>query len=166
MQGLLPITCCSLLLLSAPTTQASVVFRCEDPQGHITYTLQGCPSDQHLELQEAYNPPPGNDQPVAMAKPLPTTKSGRKSEKPSTGLTVVGEKQDGCGNRITGSQRRTAMIRQEVRSGMTKADVESSLGRPDKVTHQDGKTRYHYSDDQGNKRSVTFDEAGCVKGKR
>jgi len=58
------------------------------------------------------------------------------------------------------------MIRQQVRSGMTQADVESALGEPDKITSQDGNTRYHYADRQGNKRQVTFDEAGCVKGKR
>ncbi|MNR64480.1 hypothetical protein D3C85_1871430 [compost metagenome] len=58
------------------------------------------------------------------------------------------------------------MIRQQVRAGMTRRDVESSLGEPDKITSQNGQTRYHYADQKGNRRQVTFDEAGCVKGKR
>ncbi|MNG30729.1 hypothetical protein D3C84_1164050 [compost metagenome] len=79
---------------------------------------------------------------------------------------MLGEKQDGCGNRITSSERRSAIIRQQVRTGMTQDDVESSLGKPDKVSSQDGQTRYQYTDRDGNRRQVTFDEAGCVKGKR
>jgi hypothetical protein len=49
---------------------------------------------------------------------------------------------------------------------MTRADVESILGKPDRVSSQNGQTRYRYRDRQGNSRSVSFDEAGCVKGKR
>ena len=48
---------------------------------------------------------------------------------------------------------------------MTQRDVESALGKPDKITTNDGQTRYHYADDKGNKRQVNFDEYGCVKAK-
>ncbi len=81
-------------------------------------------------------------------------------------LTVVGSQQDGCGNLVIGSKRRTVMIRKQIRKGMPRRDVESMLGKPDKVTTHNGETRYHYSNAKGNKRQVTFDEAGCVKGKR
>lgn len=152
--------CASLL---CPTLSASTVFRCEDSSGHITYTLQGCPIDASQDLQSADNPTPGQGKAVPLAK---TGKGQKKRDKEASELVVVGEKQDGCGNRITGSTRRTAMIRQQVRSGMTQADVQSSLGTPDKITSQDGQTRYHYEDQEGNRRQVTFDEAGCVKAKR
>lgn len=152
--------CASLFCSTLP---ASTVFRCEDASGHVTYTLQGCPTDASQDLQSADNPTPGQGKAVPMAK---VGKGERKREKPASELLVVGAKQDGCGNRVAGSERRTAMIRQQVRTGMTQADVQSSLGTPDKVTSQDGQTRYHYEDKDGNRRQVTFDEAGCVKGKR
>ncbi len=152
--------CASLL---CPTLSASTVFRCEDASGHITYTLQGCPIDAKQDLQSADNPTPGQGKAVPLAK---TDKDQKKRDKKTNELVVVGEKQDGCGNRLTGSTRRTAMIRQQVRSGMTQADVQSSLGTPDKITSQDGQTRYHYEDKEGNRHQVTFDEAGCVKAKR
>ncbi|MGL4315476.1 MAG: DUF4124 domain-containing protein [Pseudomonas sp.] len=152
--------CASLL---CPALSASTVFRCEDASGHITYTLQGCPTDASQDLQSADNPTPGQGKAIPLAK---VGKGKGKRDKETSELVVVGEKQDGCGNRVTGSERRTAMIRQQVRSGMTQSDVQSSLGTPDKITSQDGQTRYHYEDREGNRRQVTFDEAGCVRSKR
>jgi hypothetical protein len=154
---------CATLLLPTQNPLTSTVFRCEDHNGHITYTLQGCPTDAEQALQSADNPTPGRGKPIPLAK---ESRRARKSDSRETRTVVVGEKQDGCGNRITGSQRRNAMIRQQVRAGMTRRDIESSLGKPDKITTQDGQTRYHYADQKGNRRQVTFDEAGCVKGKR
>ena len=49
---------------------------------------------------------------------------------------------------------------------MTQRDVESLLGRPDKVTHNNGELRYVYNQKKGRSNTVTFDENGCVKGKR
>ena len=63
------------------------------------------------------------------------------------------------------SDRRRAVIRQQVRSGMSQSDVKSTLGEPDRITSNDGQTRYHYDDEKGNKRQVNFDESGCVKAK-
>lgn len=157
---------CATLLLPTQNTLASTVFRCEDHNGHITYTLQGCPTDAEQALQSADNPTPGRGKLVPVAKESRNKSSTRKGDSQDTRVVVVGEKQDGCGNRITGSERRNAMIRQQVRAGMTRRDIESSLGEPDKITSQDGQTRYHYADQEGNRRQVTFDEAGCVKGKR
>lgn len=160
--------CCTAIcaLLLCPTLHASTVFRCEDASGHITYTLQGCPTEADQQLQSADNPTPGQGKAVPLAKPRKSEGKGSKQDRKSEDLLVVGQKQDGCGNRVTGSARRIAMIRQQARSGMTQRDVESSLGKPDKVTSQDGQIRYHYEDNQGNRRQVTFDEAGCVKEKR
>jgi hypothetical protein len=152
------------ILLAPPPLLASTVFRCEDSSGHITFTLRGCPSEQDQQLQDAHSPTPGSGKPVPLAKIRKSSRAAPKNN--SRELVVVGEPQDGCGNRVTGRARRTAMIKQQIRSGMTRADVESILGKPDRVSSQNGQTRYRYRDRQGNSRSVSFDEAGCVKGKR
>jgi hypothetical protein len=156
-------TICAILLCPPPLL-ASTVFRCEDANGHITFTLQGCPAEQAQYMQDAYNPTPGNGSPTLLAKPGKLTRDQASAK--TSRLVVVGETQDGCGNLITGSERRTAMIKQQIRSGMSRNDVESSLGTPDKISSQNGQARYHYRDQQGNSRQVSFDEAGCVKGKR
>ncbi|MCY1296765.1 hypothetical protein D9M70_461730 [compost metagenome] len=151
--------------LAAPAI-AATVYRCEDGQGHITFTLHGCTTEQNPHLQNADNPTPGGAKPVPMAK---TAKPGRAAkaaaDKDDGAPVVVAERQDGCGNRVTGSARRTAIIQQQVRAGMTRADVESALGKPDKVSSQNGQTRYQYRDHEGRSRQVSFDENGCVRGK-
>lgn len=162
MHGLLRAAFCATLLCPSPALLASTVFRCEDARGHITFTLQGCPTDHAQHLQEAYNPTPGKGKPVPLAK---TRSHSRKLEKAE--LVVVGEQQDGCGNRLTGSARRTAIIKAQIRAGMTRADVDSALGKPDKVSSQNGQTRYYYRNKEGTRsRQVSFDENGCVKGKK
>lgn len=76
---------------------------------------------------------------------------------------IVGEQDDGCGNLLSSSEKRQAIIRREVRSGMSSADVESSLGKPDRITRQNSRQRYHYRDKRGDNQLISFDEAGCVK---
>lgn len=155
---------CALLLYPAIPSQASTVFRCEDDNGHITYTMHGCPESASLDLQDAYNPTPGKGKAIPLAKPHKAQKKAR-SKVDERQVVVVGTKQDGCGNKLTSNERRRAVIRQQVRGGMTQRDVESTLGKPDKTTSSNGQTRYHYADNKGNRRQVTFDEFGCVKEK-
>jgi len=162
MQGLHCAAFCAILLCPLPTLGSSV-FRCEDAKGHITFTRQGCPGEQTQHLQQTYNPTPGSGKPVPLAKPRKITRSNKK--RATQALTVVGVKQDGCGNHLSSSERRTAIIKQQIGMGMSRADVESSLGKPDRITEQNGQTRYVYQGLKGNKRNVSFNEAGCVKGK-
>jgi hypothetical protein len=152
-------------LLCSTHIQAATVLRCEDDKGHVTYTLHGCPDDASQELQEAHNPTPGKGKAVPLAKTKKSRAKAKGKKKDEEQLVVVGAKQDGCGNKLTSSERRRAVIRQQVRGGMTQRDVENAFGEPDKVTSSDGQTRYHYADDEGNRRQVTFDESGCVKEK-
>lgn len=162
MQGLHCAAFCVILLCPLPTLGSSV-FRCEDANGHVTFTRQGCPDDHSQRLQEAYNPTPGSGKPVPLAKPRKT--SHENTPKADRELTVIGIKQDGCGNHLNSRERRVAIIKQQIRLGMSRSDVESSLGKPDKISEQNGQTRYLYQGKKGNKRNVSFDEAGCVKGK-
>lgn len=161
-------TSCALALiatLTAAAAFATTVHRCEDVNGHVTFTHLGCPTDQQLHMQSVESPSPGGaiaTQPIKPEKTLRQSKPQTTQERRAVAGT--GERQDGCGNQITGSARRKAMIDKEVRPGMTRADVESMLGKPNSISSQNGKVRYNYADkNTGRKRSVTFDSEGCVK---
>ncbi|MFZ3184069.1 MAG: DUF4124 domain-containing protein [Pseudomonas sp.] len=166
MQGLLRAAFCASLLYSSNPTLAASVYRCEDDSGHITFTLQGCATNQKLQVQNADNPRPGDGKPVLLAKSKKHPRRSKAQKNQGQQLVVVGEHQDGCGNKLTGASRRTAMIGQQVRSGMTLKDIESALGKPDKISNQNGQMRYLYRDKEGNSKQVSFDENGCVRSKR
>tara|TARA_Y100000815_G_scaffold251662_1_gene255307 strand:- start:93 stop:584 length:492 start_codon:yes stop_codon:yes gene_type:complete len=163
MNKLIASSCCVLLLSSAPTSATSI-YRCSDSAGNLTFTRQGCPIDHASQIQEAVNPTPSSGKAVPMAK----AKKRRKTQKeePTRGITVVGAHDDGCGNRITGSARRDALIKQQILPGMTRTDIDSTFGTPDTVASRNGRVQYRYSNDKGRTRTVTFDESGCVSGKR
>jgi hypothetical protein len=169
MHGLLRAMFCATLLYPTSHALAANVYRCEDSNGHLTYTLQGCTSQQMLQVQNADNPTPSSGKPVPLAKAKKQQKHktprSKKSKAEKT-MLVIGEHQDGCGNQVTGSARRTAMINGQVRSGMPRKDVESALGKPDKITSLNGQMRYLYRDRDGNSKQVSFDENGCVRSKR
>lgn len=152
----------SLLLAATPALSASV-FRCTDQSGHVTFSQQGCPEEQNQHRQSATSPTPGSGKAVPMARPRIGSDANRKAHDT---LAIVAEKEDGCGNRVTGSDRRSAIIRKQIRAGMTRSDVESALGRPESVTSSNGRDRLRFRDSSGQVRTVTFDEHGCVLGRR
>ncbi|MFV9656912.1 DUF4124 domain-containing protein [Pseudomonas sp. NY15366] len=143
-------------------SSAASVFRCVDADGHVTFTRHGCSIEQEQHLQDARNHTPSSGKPIPLATPdrrkeTTTANSGE--------VVIVGQQDDGCGNLLTSSEKRQAIIRKEIRRGMSRADVENSLGKPDRVTASNGQERYHYREKRkgGNSRQVSFDEAGCVK---
>lgn len=150
--------------LLSPTQDSSAgsVFRCVDADGHITFTRHGCATDQEQHLQDARNHTPSSGKTIPLATPeRPATPRPTSAGE----LVIVGQQDDGCGNLLTSSEKRQAIIRKEIRRGMSRADVENSLGKPDRVTASNGQERYHYREKRkgGNSRQVSFDEAGCVK---
>ena len=148
-----------------PESLAATLYRCESADGHLTFSQHDCPPDQMQKLQEAFNPTPGSGKPVPLARPKASGTAKRATAEDSPALTVVGERQDGCGNLLDESERRTAIIQGRIRTGMTRADVESAFGKPDRIAQTDSRTRYIYNARPGKaQRSVTFDEFGCVKG--
>ncbi len=153
--------CSSLLLLANPAFSASV-FRCVDEQGHVTFSQQGCPAEQSQQRQRASNPTPSSGKAVPMA----SATASRATRKRSDELAIVAEKDDGCGNKVTGSDRRSAIIGRNIRSGMTRSDVESALGKPESITSSNGRDRLRFRDSSGQVRTVSFDEHGCVLGRR
>ncbi|MDC7828470.1 MULTISPECIES: DUF4124 domain-containing protein [Pseudomonas] len=148
------------LLLGCDPAHSATVYRCEDASGHLTFSASGCASDSDSSLQRADNPRPGGARPTLMAKP----KAAPRKEV-SRAPTVVAAKTDGCGDRLSASERRQAIIRGQVRVGMSRADVENALGQPRRISQLDTLTRYHYDGRQHKERSrlVTFDEHGCVR---
>ncbi|RIZ35345.1 hypothetical protein AXX04_23120 [Pseudomonas aeruginosa] len=149
-----------LLALSlAPAGEAATVFRCEDASGHVTFTQLGCPNAQAGERIEADNPPPGGTSVTPMATPAPL-----RREAPS--VVVVGEGKEKCGARLGEQERRKAIVEQRIVAGMTRADVERALGKPDQVSGNNAEMTYRYkADKRRGARSVSFDQEGCVKGK-
>ncbi|WP_043250572.1 outer membrane protein assembly factor BamE domain-containing protein [Pseudomonas knackmussii] len=155
----------ALTIGTALECQAATLYRCESADGHLTFSQHGCPPDQLQNLQEAFNPTPGSGKPVPLARPKAPRATKRTTAEERPALTIVGERQDGCGNLLDESERRTAIIQGRIRTGMTRADVENALGKPDRVAQTDSRTRYIYHARPGKaQRSVTFDEFGCVKG--
>ncbi|MFT5780874.1 MAG: hypothetical protein ACI9EB_000231 [Pseudomonas sp.] len=167
MHGLLRTTLCITLLHFTHQASASEVYRCEDSGGHITFTQQGCSASQQQNVQSATNQAPSGGKPASRPK-AQKTKSlrSKKSKAFNTDVVVISQQQDGCGNQVTGSGRRKAMIDGQVRSGMLLKDVERALGKPDKISSQNGVMRYLYRDKNGNTKQVSFDENGCVRSKR
>ncbi|KPW09057.1 Uncharacterized protein ALO42_00934 [Pseudomonas syringae pv. atrofaciens] len=153
----------SALLCLPATATASNVHRCEDASGKITFTTLGCPDGHSTRLQSAFNAPPGTR--IDVLPPASTAQTARGKPADQT-VVVVGTRDDGCGNRLSAEQRRAAIINQRTPPGMTQRDVESLLGRPDKVTNRNGELHYVYNQKKGRSNKVTFDEHGCVKGKR
>lgn len=157
---------CSALFCLPVSLQATTVQRCQDPAGNITFTSLGCPSDHEMQLQNAFNAPPGSDDNAALLPSREQSGGQKDNVRQEKEITVAGQRDDGCGNRLSTEQRRRAIINQQTPPGMTKRDVESLLGRPDKVENRNGETRYHYNEKKGRSSQITFDENGCVKGKR
>lgn len=155
----------ALTLGLTPEIPAATLYRCESADGHLTFSQHGCPPDQAQNLQKAFNPTPGSGKPVPLARPKAPRTAKRVSADDSPALTVAGERQDGCGNLLGESERRTAIIQGRIRTGMTRADVENAFGKPDRIAQTDSRTRYLYNARPGKaQRSVSFDEFGCVKG--
>ncbi|MEH3023207.1 MAG: DUF4124 domain-containing protein [Pseudomonas oryzihabitans] len=148
------------LLLGCALAQAATVYRCTDTGGHVTFSATGCAPASEASLQRAENPRPGNGKPTPMAKPKPPSRHAA-----SPAPTVVAGKTDGCGNLLTARQRRQAIIRGQVKAGMSRADVENALGQPRRISQLDTLTRYHYDarNRQERARLITFDEDGCVR---
>lgn len=148
------------LLLGCASAQSATVFRCEDAAGHLTFSASGCASDSDSRLQRADNPRPGGARPTLMAKP----KAAPRKEAPRA-PTVVATRTDGCGDLLSSSERRQAIIRGQVKIGMSRAAVENALGPPQRISQLDTLTRYHYEARQRKERSrlVTFDDQGCVR---
>ncbi|WP_426233903.1 cell envelope protein SmpA [Pseudomonas sp. TWP3-2] len=151
----------SLLCLPA-AANAATLHRCETPDGSITFTTLSCASDEQLSLQEVRPYSPGSTV-TLLPEARHEETSGMNSR--TRQLGVVGRNHDKCGDLIDARQRREAIINQRVVVGMSQQDVESALGKPDKVGIRNSTTTYRYDLKKGRSAQIDFDEKGCVSGK-
>jgi hypothetical protein len=150
-----------LILLGVPNVaETSNIQRCEGAGAQITFTYQGCPTGENVTSL------PRNGAAPAVKTPTPLLPGKPSPSSRPTPIVVVGERDDGCGNRLSAENRRRAIINKRTPPGMTRRDVESLLGRPDKIIGKNGETRLVYNAKKGRSNQVTLDRHGCVKGKR
>ncbi|MBB3104984.1 DUF4124 domain-containing protein [Azomonas macrocytogenes] len=152
----------SVLLLGIPEIPyAASIYRCIDSNGNTTFTQQGCPADQNTQWQENHNQP---NSPAIKSISSPPKQKDVKKHNDDT-LTIVGQQDDGCGNLLENRDKRKAILQKQIRAGISRADVESALGKPDTITFNDGKRVYRYKANRHQSRTVSFDENDCVIGK-
>ena len=152
-----------LALLCLPLRSlAATVHRCEGADGRITFTTLSCESGDRLSLQEVRPFTPGS-----LVGLMPEAEPRGRSNKTIRNRepTVVGRTGDKCGNLISASERRQAIINRRIVAGMSQQDVESALGKPDKVTTRNSAMSYRYDNKRGRSAHIEFDEKGCTKAK-
>ncbi|MCP1441109.1 hypothetical protein J3D54_000241 [Pseudomonas sp. GGS8] len=150
------------LLCLPPWALAKTVHRCEAPNGRITFTTLSCTTGESLSLQEVRSFLPGNTTALMPEAKVRET-SGMKI--PRREPTIVGQSEDKCGNLLSAKERRIAIINQRVVAGMSQQDVESALGKPDKISTRNSAMSYRYDNKRGRSAHIEFDEKGCTKGK-
>jgi len=119
------------LLCLPPAEAATSLHRCEAIDGSVTFTSMSCANGEQRSVQEVHPYSPGSVVAV-MPEHNHEEMTGMKTKGREPG--VIGIADDPCGNLIDARQRRAAIINQRVIAGMTQQDVESALGKPDKVT--------------------------------
>ncbi len=144
-------------VITSNTAYSANIYRCTDSRGTVTFTQQGCPSDQQLEQQRVNNQTPGS----VAHKPVV-----HKPNRQARSLTVVGLPQDRCGSALSAAEKRKAIVQNRILAGMTQADVESALGKPNSVTLNNNQQTYRYQNGKKQSRTVKFDQSGCVIGKK
>lgn len=150
------------LLCLPPTGNTTTLHRCEAADGSLTFTTLSCANNERLLLQEVRPYSPGST--VALIPEAQHEEiSGMNTRKRE--MTVVGRTQDKCGDLIDARQKREAIINQRIIAGMSQQDVESALGKPDKISIRNSATTYRYDLKRGRSAQVDFDEKGCVTGK-
>ncbi|WP_336355216.1 cell envelope protein SmpA [Pseudomonas granadensis] len=149
-------------LLCLPSSAAPVsLHRCEASDGSVTFTSMSCAQGEQRSTQEVHPYSPGS---VAV---MPEHDHERMTELKAMRRepAVIGHAEDNCGNLIDNRQRREAIINRRVIAGMSQQDVESALGKPDKVSIRTSTTRYSYDLKRDRSAQIDFDERGCVKAK-
>ncbi|WP_460138957.1 cell envelope protein SmpA [Pseudomonas sp. H3_F05] len=148
-------------LLPVIPSKAATLHRCEATDGAITFTSMSCAAGEQFSIQEVHPYSPGW---VAI---MPESNHEAVTGLNDTGREpgIVGGAEHQCGNLIDNRQRREAIINRRVIAGMSQRDVESALGKPDKVNTRTSTTSYRYDLKRGRSAQIDFDERGCVKGK-
>ncbi len=136
-----------------------LVYRCTTAQGAITFTDNACPKHTEQSTQALQQPMLIKALPKHIIQQTRGENSNAQAHNPSHRDRRAGYP---CGTYDT-QARRTAMVRKQVKSGMHQTDVESMFGKPLKQDISNGVMTATYRSSKGQKRSVRFDEQGCVR---
>ncbi len=143
---------CNIHLRSA----AAQVYKCTANNGAITFNDSGCPDNS---MQSTY--------PLQAPMTIPglsqsTIKQALAAQKKTpVRVTVVADNKHPCGT-VDLAQRRSDLVRKQVKSGMSQAEVESMFGKPLSQRSNNGKLSASYRSGKNKTRNVRFDQNGCV----
>ncbi len=167
-----------LCLLASATNMACAasVFKCVDAKDKVTFTQQNCPDNHALDdvVSARNQAPSGTSAPSRMAEPARQATQYRSAERytqqpaqQSRGVTVVGGSAERapCSTGLSDRDLRTAKVRGEIVPGMSRKDVESMYGKPNRDGHARGAGASTYWNDKYlDQTSVGYDSRGCVRG--
>lgn len=137
---------------------ATQIYQCIATDGTISFSDNICPADTKQNIHTLLQP---MLIPTLSKQAIRETSSNTSQQRGKTRVTVVGESAHRCGE-SNPYERRTAMVRKQVKSGMNQADIESMYGKPIKSNLSNGIVTAVYRSKKGQNRSVRFDEHGCV----
>ena len=141
-------------LCSIPAQAGTQVYKCISSEGAVIFSDTACPENTQQSTHTILQP--------MLIPALPKQVTRRSPAQNKTRVTVVGEQISPCGDSDP-QQRRTDMVRKQVKSGMSKAEVESMFGKPISSNINNGILTATYRSAKNQKRSVRFDEQGCVR---
>lgn len=160
------------LALVVPYAKAATVFKCVDAAGKVTFTQQNCPENNILDdVVSARNPTISGSGPATrMAESSRVSgyapPQGRQHQQPRSKVSVVGASapQAGCSTGLNERDLRTAKVRGEIVPGMSRQDVESIYGAPNRngAARGAGVSTY-WNDKYLSATSVSYDRGGCVR---
>ncbi|WP_178087278.1 DUF4124 domain-containing protein [Pseudomonas sp. C27(2019)] len=145
-------TSCHSQLLSAATQ----VYKCTTSNGAVTFSDKACAASTTQDTHQLKAP---MTIPALSASTI--KKALSKKKKKPVRVTVVTDNDHPCGA-FDPTQRRSHLVRKQVKSGMSRAEVESMFGKPLTQRSHNGKISATYRSAKNKKRSVRFDQHGCV----
>lgn len=151
-RGPLIIICASLTTFSFATP----IYKCTTAQGAIIFSDTACPSDAQREIYQLNAP-----MTIPALSQSSIQQSLTKQPRQQTRVTVISDDDSPCGT-VDPTERRTQLVRKQVASGMSQAEVESMYGKPLSQRRHNGTTHATYRGSGNQTLSVRFNEHGCV----
>lgn len=149
-------------LCCMPAHPATQVYKCVSSNSPIIFSDTNCPASTQ---QSTYNVPQPMLIPALPKHAIKSAAQKRAKQKNKTRVTVISDQSHPCGEHDP-QTRRTAMVRKQVKSGMSLADIESMYGKPIKSSTSNGMLSATYKSPKGENRHVRFDQHGCVRTKQ
>lgn len=175
----------ALLLCAVPVAHSQSVQRCVGPDGAVTFTQAGCGTELLPEqIYEVYDSRPSvAPPPEMMTQPEPYPHQHQQYPQrqhqqyqyqqqlpppsaPRSRVTVVGgsDPRESCSTGLSDRDLRTAKVRGEIVPGMSRKDVESIYGAPNRNSPARGAgSSTYWNDKYLSATTVRYDSNGCVE---